>query len=109
MIANFHTHTTFSDGKNTPEEMVLFAIEQGFCSIGFSDHAFTSHDQRYCMKDLQGYITEINRLKKKYQDKIQIYLGVEEDGSERLDRAPFDYLIGSLHYLAWDGKDYIMD
>ena len=84
--ANFHTHTTFSDGKNTPEEMVLYAIEQGFCSLGFSDHAPVSHDMRYCMRDVAGYIAEINRLKAKYADKLQIYLGVEEDASQPPDK-----------------------
>ena len=55
MLANFHTHTTFSDGKNTPEEVVISALEQGLCTIGFSDHAYTPYDLRYCMKDEDGY------------------------------------------------------
>ncbi len=38
MIANFHTHTVFCDGRNTPEEVVLSAIEKGFSAIGFSGH-----------------------------------------------------------------------
>ena len=25
MLANYHTHTTFCDGKNTPEEIVRYA------------------------------------------------------------------------------------
>ena len=29
MIQNLHTHTTFCDGKNTPEEMVQAAISLG--------------------------------------------------------------------------------
>ena len=62
MITNLHTHTTFSDGKNTPEEIVLTALEQGFCSIGFSDHAYTSYDISYCMNDEKGYIKEVRRL-----------------------------------------------
>ena len=79
MLANFHTHTTFSDGKNTPEEIILYAIEKGFSVIGFSDHGFTPYDECYCMKDLTGYVKEINKLKKKYKNKIQVYIGVEED------------------------------
>ena len=38
-FSNLHTHSTFSDGKNTPEEIVLSAIEKNFLSIGFSDHS----------------------------------------------------------------------
>ncbi len=44
MISNFHTHTTFSDSENTPEEVVLTAIDNGFASIGFSDHGYTDFD-----------------------------------------------------------------
>ena len=41
MKQNLHTHSTFCDGKDTPEEMILRAIELGFNSIGFSGHANT--------------------------------------------------------------------
>ena len=36
MRADLHVHTTFCDGKNTPEEVVLTAIEMGLCKLGFS-------------------------------------------------------------------------
>ena len=41
--SNYHTHTVFSDGANTPEEMVLAAIDLGLESIGFSDHSMELH------------------------------------------------------------------
>lgn len=109
MLANFHMHTTFSDGKNTPEEIVEMAIKQGFCSIGFSDHAYTPYDLRYCMKDEQGYRREIQRLKEKYKKDIQIYLGVEEDSRVIVNRANYDYIIGSCHYISFGDKINIMD
>ena len=46
---DFHVHTVFSDGKDTPEDMVLSAIERGMTAIGFSDHSTTPCDQSYCM------------------------------------------------------------
>lgn len=104
MLANFHTHTTFCDGKNTPEEIVLAAMEHGFSAIGFSGHGNTVFDLRYCMTDTEGYITEINRLKEAYGKSIQIYLGVEEDAFCLTDRSRFDYIIGSLHYVYIDGQ-----
>ncbi|MBO5357854.1 MAG: hypothetical protein J6A78_00855 [Clostridia bacterium] len=36
---NLHTHTTYADGKDTPEELVLEAITRGFSSIRFSEHS----------------------------------------------------------------------
>ncbi len=106
---NYHIHSTFSDGKNTPEEIVLTAIDEGLVSIGFSDHGFTNYDLRYCMNNQTDYIKEINSLKEKYKGKIQIYLGVEEDAFCPLNREYFDYIIGSCHYIFKDGKYFPID
>ena len=103
MLTNFHTHTTFCDGKNTPEEVIKEAISQGFDAIGFSSHGYTEYDLRYCMKDARAYISEIVRLKEKYSNKIEIYLGIEEDSRHINNRADFDYIIGSCHYVEKNG------
>ena len=39
---NLHIHTTYADGKDTPEEMVCEAIARGGDSIGFSEHSYIS-------------------------------------------------------------------
>ena len=109
MLTNYHTHTTFSDGKNTLEEVVLSAIEKGLSAIGFSDHGNTPYDLQYCMRDTWGYIAEINALKVKYDRFIQIYLGVEEDCFAPVDESAFDYNIGSCHYIRVNGKYYPLD
>ena len=109
MLSNLHTHTTFCDGKDTPEEIILYAIDRGFSSIGFSGHGYTPFDLRYCMKDTDGYIKEISALVEKYRNKIQIYCGVEEDAFSAVQRDRFDYIIGSLHYGCVDGKYYPID
>lgn len=109
MLTNFHTHTTFCDGKNTPEEIVLYAIDKGFRGIGFSGHGYTSFDERYCMKDMNGYIACIKSLKEKYKDVIQIYLGCEEDAFAPVERTEFDYIIGSSHYFCVNDKYYPID
>ena len=49
-ITNYHTHTTYCDGKDTPEEMVLAAIGYGMHALGFSTHSYTSRDLSYCIK-----------------------------------------------------------
>lgn len=109
MLANFHTHSTFCDGKNTPEEVVLSAIEKGFDAIGFSSHGFTPFDLRYCMKNTDGYIKEIRNLKEKYKGKIQVYLGIEEDAFSPQNRGDFDYIIGSSHYFNIGEKYFPID
>ena len=109
MLSNFHTHTVFCDGDNTAEEMVLSAIEKGFDALGFSGHGFTDFDLSYCIKDMPGYISEINRLKDKYKDRIEIYLGLEEDAYCLCDRSKYDYIIGSCHYAKVQDQYYAID
>lgn len=109
MLTNYHTHTSYCDGENTPEEVVLYAIDRGFKSIGFSGHCYTPFDLRYCMKNTEGYISEISSLKKKYAGKIQIYCGVEEDSFSYVDRRLFDYIIGSSHYFKIGDEYYPID
>lgn len=74
-LKNFHTHTTYCDGKNTTEEMILAAINQGFTALGFSGHSHTSIDPSYCMTtdETRRYIDELKALREKYADKIRIY------------------------------------
>lgn len=103
MLSNFHTHSSFCDGRNTPEEIVLAAVDAGFDAIGFSGHGYTPFDLRYCMKETDAYIAEVRRLQEKYRSEIEVYLGVEEDAFSPVDRARFDYIIGSSHYFCVNG------
>ena len=109
MLSNFHTHSTFCDGKNTPEEIVVAAIGKGFDAIGFSGHGYTPYSPGYCMKDTDGYIAEVGRLKEKYKTEIKICLGAEEDAFYPVERDRFDYIIGSAHYFLVDNKYYPID
>ncbi len=108
ILQDLHTHTTYCDGKNTPEEMVLAAIEKGLSRIGFSGHCYTFFDERYCMSipNVIKYMAEINVLKEKYRGKIEIRCGVEQDYYSNFSRMGFDYVIGSVHYVKV-GEEYI--
>lgn len=106
-LSDFHVHTTFSDGKNTPEEMVRAAIENGMKSIGFSDHSYTFYDERYCMRknEIDAYIETVNALKEKYAGKIEILCGIEQDMYSDCPTNRYDYVIGSVHYVNY-GDEY---
>jgi histidinol-phosphatase (PHP family) len=109
MLANFHTHTVFCDGKSTPEEVVLSAIQKGFSAIGFSGHGYAPYDLKCCMTDTEGYRQEVLRLRDRYRNEIEIYLGVEEDAFYSVDRSRFDYIIGSCHFIRLHDKYYPID
>ena len=109
-LCDLHIHTTFCDGKNTPEEMVLEAIRRGCHTIGFSGHAPTSvlWDPDWCIDErkLTDYCLEIQRLKKKYTEQIEILLGLELDYFSPKPSFACDYLIGSVHYTK-PPQDYV--
>ena len=92
MKANFHTHSTFCDGKSTPEEIVRAAIQKEFGAIGFSSHS-------EMLQDPEAYVREIHRLKAAYRGQIRILCGIEADWPCPLDLKPYDYVIGSVHFV----------
>ena len=101
---DFHAHTCFSDGKCTPEEMVLEAIRKGLHTIGFSDHSFTPFDTQPCASP-QSTTTgrlEVLRLKEKYKNQIHTLCGLEQDFYSEKPTEQYDYLIGSVHYVFKD-------
>ena len=111
MLYNYHTHTTYCDGKNTAEEMVQKAIELGLSELGFSGHSYTEFDLEPCMtrEGTEEYKKEITRLKEKYKDKIKILLGIEYDYHSEGPLHGYDYILGSVHYILKDGEYLCID
>ena len=105
---NYHTHTTFCDGKDSPESLVQEAIRLGCAEIGFSGH---SHLDEFSMTEegTLAYCREIHRLQKEYKGIIRIFLGIEQDIYSAIDRSLFEYVIGAVHYVEKDGKRYSVD
>ena len=93
--SNFHTHTSFCDGRNTPEEMVQQALSLGFSQLGFSGHMdYDIH------MDFPAYAAEIRRLQVAYAGRLDILLGAEIDALyDPACVAGAEYLIGSTHFL----------
>lgn len=103
--SNFHTHTCFCDGNNTPEEIVQAAIEKGFTAIGFSGHCYCPLEKWYSMKaGAEEYKAEIKRLKTEYADRIRIFCGIEKNCFAEEDTSCFDYVIGSVHFVPKSGE-----
>lgn len=105
IVSTYHSHSKYSDGKNTLEEMVKSAIANGMKEIGFSDHAPMPIDCEWSVREenIQDYANEVLTLKEKYKDQITIYLGIEQD---YYSIAPLDYeyILGSVHYVYKNGE-----
>ena len=48
-LQNLHTHTNYCDGAETPEEIVVKALEMGFSSIGFPGHSYMHYAPEHSM------------------------------------------------------------
>ena len=108
MLQDLHMHTIFSDGKNTPEEMVQEAIRRGLDTVGISDHS-SGDPCGMTLADSVRYREEIARLKRKYAGQIRVLCGLERDYMTD-DFADYDYTIGSVHWLSMpDGHRISID
>lgn len=107
--SNLHTHTTFCDGKSTPEENVISAIQKGIEVLGFTAHSMYPFWTETYMRptDFSSYCGEIRRLRQKYAGQITIRLAFEADfipgvsvpQMARYEEFSPDYLIGSVHFV----------
>lgn len=114
MLATYHTHSVFCDGKMMPEDYVLAAIKKGFGAIGFTSHAPFLFDTGWTMKPekLGRYVELISMLREKHKAQIQIYAGLETDfcpNCKDFRNYPgIDYTIGSVHFIYDEKNDRYM-
>lgn len=100
---NYHTHTyRCGHASGSDEDYVKAAIEAGYRTLGFSDHApYRDYPLRGTHMDfdqLEGYVESIRGLKERYKDIIDIRLGLE---SEYYDYCHDEkvYLLTKVDYL----------
>lgn len=116
MKADFHMHTNFStDSDSTPEQMIEGAIQKGLQTICITDHQDVDFPKSIMPEgfqiDFEKYFETLRKLQTKYQNQIEILIGVElglqphlgNVYKELADTYLFDFIIGSVHLL--DGMD----
>ncbi|MFV0344805.1 MAG: histidinol-phosphatase [Bacteroidales bacterium] len=120
-LPSIHNHTKYSDGSNTPEELIERAIELDMPCIGLSEHVPVPFHTEWHMdyEDLFGYKRLIEGLKIKYSSEIGVFFGFEADYIPKLatpnDRylsdLDTDFIIGSIHYGDFfdDGAFFVFD
>ncbi len=123
MLIDYHTHhERCGHAEGTMREYIEKAIEIGLHQLGLSDHMPVIHMAREKLlpglgmeiHELEEYVQEAIDFKKEYKNDIDIKVGLEADYirgyeekiEELLSPYPFDYLIGSVHFLGeWDFSD----
>ncbi len=107
MLSNYHTHSTYCDGKSTPREMVEYAVAHGFNALGFSGHSPLPFENTFSITDYDGYCREVRALQQEFAGRIEINLGLEidyvpgmcEDFRPLIEQGGLDYSIGSVHLI----------
>lgn len=127
-LPDYHTHTSrCGHACGSAADYVRTAYERGLTGIGVCDHLpLAGHrDPELSMdlSDLPDYVEEVMELKRAHPG--YVFLGIEADyepGSfeetrELLRSFPFDYVVGSVHFLdgwafddprqqdGWTGRD----
>ena len=119
-LYNLHTHTQFCDGHAPMEEFVTEAIEQGFSHLGFTPHSPISVESPCNMsrEQVDEYFAEMERLRRTYGHRINLYTAMEIDyvsvgdgpASDYFLQLPLDYRIGSVHFIpAINDPDMMVD
>lgn len=112
MISDFHLHTSHSgDSETPPRDQINQALSLGMKELGITDHH--DHDTgSFCdidfELDMPSYLEDLARLRREYQDRIQVRTGIELGLMCRLEsylrdftvqyRDQLDFIIGSSHF-----------
>lgn len=115
IASDYHMHTPLCQHATGPvEAYVEHAIELGLTEIGFACHNPLPNGrgarERMREEELEFYVRTITELQFRYRGKIEVLLGLEMDYVPALTdylrvqttRYPWDYIIGSVHYLDAD-------
>lgn len=111
ITADCHVHTQFSgDSSVDMESVVVKAMELGLTKICFTDHMDYDYPIQYDLNftfSVEEYLKEIDKLSIKYQNRIEIYKGIElglvpnlaSKYRDLVRKYPFDFVIGSSHLV----------
>ena len=116
--SDYHIHTKLcGHAIGEPIEYAQKALDLGLSEIGFSDHApFVVHEYpgiTMSPAQLPVYHKMIENVRDEFKGKIDVKVGIEADfipGFEQktksiLDAYPYDYIIGSVHFIGTWGFD----
>ncbi len=109
--ADFHTHTSFCDGRNTPRQMVEASYRMGLTDFGISEHEeYSFYEAGFGLigEKAADYIREMEQLRAEYAGRMNLYIGIERDclgpGTGQAE-----YTIGSTHCVLKNGEYVSVD
>lgn len=108
MLAAYHVHTCFCDGKESPDSMADAAFAAGYRILGFSAHAPVPlmSQGNLAPESVTPYIHAVRAAADRYRDRMEILAGLEIEWvpdlgvppAEGYDWASVDFRIGAVHF-----------
>jgi histidinol-phosphatase (PHP family) len=125
VIVDYHMHLRAPDGSIDHSVDAVFrfveaAAERGVDEIGFSEHVYYFQETRSlwsvpyhlerCVYPVEAYVEAVVEAKRqglsvKLGLEVDYVPGREEETAELLDPYPWDYLLGSIHYIGQHAVD----
>lgn len=111
-ITSYHVHSCFSDGEAEIVDYIIEAGDIGLDEVGISDHYVLFPDRRKLdwnmpVDSLDRYVEAVQSAAGEAEETLIVRLGIEADYiAETTDELrgilatqPFDYVIGSVHFV----------
>ena len=110
--ADYHTHTPLCrHATGEPIELAARAVELGLPELGFSDHNPMPRDDfddwRMKASELDLYVQKVEEARRRFPGlaiklalEVDYLPGYEDWVRDLAQRHPWDYLIGSVHYIS---------
>jgi histidinol-phosphatase (PHP family) len=118
MIATYHNHSTWSDGRSSVAEMYASAERRGVDVLGLSDHFCvlrdgTAPDWSVQPGEAGAYVAEVRSFRGK--GAVEVVVGLEFDWFEDhakivrpyVEGIQLDYRIGAVHHV--EGQQFDVD
>ena len=112
MVTSYHVHSRFSDGRGELIQYIQAANKFGLDELGFSDHYVLTPDGSelnwsMALDGMDAYVHAVQSVAKEAEKDLVVRLGIEVDYFPEtadnlailLKKYPFDYVIGSVHFL----------
>jgi histidinol-phosphatase (PHP family) len=110
--ADYHTHTPLCrHATGEPVELAAQAVRVGLTELGFSDHNPMPQDDfdnwRMRAAELDVYVSKVDQARRDFPAlsiklalEVDYLPGYEDWVRDLANRHPWDYLIGSVHYVS---------
>ena len=98
---DLHVHTDRDHGRHSAADMAAQAVRQGLQTLGLVGHAAMQFPCDYAMTppNEAAFFAETAQLKKALEGQLSLFCGIELDYYSLPAAYPYDYRLGSVHYV----------